>query len=74
MDSVLADLNFAVANIRQADLANTVDKDVALALKARICLYEGTYRKYHTELNMPDADKFLQAGKRCSRRNHGGIL
>lgn len=63
MDSVLADLNFAVDNIRQADLANTVDKDVALALKARICLYEGTYRKYHTELNMPDADKFLQQAK-----------
>jgi hypothetical protein len=63
MDSVLADLNFAVANIRDADLPNTVDKDVALALKARICLYEGTYRKYHTELGMPDADKFLQEAK-----------
>ena len=63
MDSVLADINFAVDNIRQADLPNTVNKDVALALKARICLYEGTYRKYHTELNLPDADKFLQQAK-----------
>ncbi len=63
MDSVLADLNFAAANLRQADLPNTVNKDVALALKARICLFEGTYRKYHTELNMPDADKYLQQAK-----------
>lgn len=63
MDSVLADLNFAVANLRETDLPNTVDKDVALALKARICLFEGTYRKYHTELNMPDADKYLQEAK-----------
>lgn len=59
MDSVLADLNFAVANLRQLDQTNTINKDVALALKARVCLYEGTYRKYHTELNLPDANKFL---------------
>ena len=36
MDSVLVDITFAVNNIRQTDLANTVNKDVALALKARI--------------------------------------
>jgi hypothetical protein len=63
MDSVLADINFAVDNLRQADRVNTVNKDVALALKARICLFEGTYRKYHTELNLPDADKYLQNAK-----------
>jgi len=63
MDSVLADINFAVDNLRQADLPNTVNKDVALALKSRICLYEGTYRKYHTELNLPDAAKFLKEAK-----------
>jgi len=51
MDSVLADLNFAVANLRQVDQTNTINRDVALALKARVCLYEGTYRKYHTEMN-----------------------
>jgi len=63
MDSVLADINFAVDNLRESDQPNTVTKNVALALKARICLFEGTYRKYHTELNMPDADKFLSAAK-----------
>ena len=61
MDSVLADLNFAVANLRQVDQPNTINKDVANALLSRVALYEGTYRKYHTELNMPDADKYLTA-------------
>ncbi len=63
MDSVLADINFAVNNLRVVDLANTVNRDVALALKARICLFEGTYRKYHTELNLPSADGYLQQAK-----------
>jgi len=63
MDSVLADLNFAIANLRANSGDNTVNKDVALALKARVCLYEGTYRKYHTELNAPDADTYLLAAK-----------
>jgi hypothetical protein len=63
MDSVLADINFAVANLRQVDQANTINKDVALALKSRICLFEGTYRKYHTELNLPNADTWLTQAK-----------
>ena len=35
-----------------------VSKDAALALKARICLFEGTYRRYH---NIENDTKFLQA-------------
>ncbi|OQP53415.1 hypothetical protein A4H97_23485 [Niastella yeongjuensis] len=49
MDSILADLNFAVANVAEAtntQFAGRVTKDVAQALKARICLWEGTYRRY----------------------------
>ncbi|MEO6932250.1 MAG: RagB/SusD family nutrient uptake outer membrane protein [Chitinophagaceae bacterium] len=67
MDSVLADLNFAIANLRQKDGDNTINKDVALALKSRMALYEGTYRKYHTELNLPDADKYLNEAKTASQ-------
>lgn len=67
MDSVLADLNFALANLRQVDQPNTINKDVALALKSRVALYEGTYRKYHTELNLPDADKYLQESMNASK-------
>lgn len=67
MDSVLADINFAVANLRQKDLDNTINKNVALALKSRIALFEGTYRKYHTELNLPDADKYLLEAKNAAQ-------
>jgi len=52
MDSVLSDLNKAVALLYPKSVAdtytgvNTVNQDVANALKSRICLYEGTYSKY----------------------------
>ena len=67
MDSVLADLNYAIANIRVKDLDNTVNKDVALAFKSRACLFEGTYRKYHTALSLPDADKYLLEAKNAAQ-------
>jgi hypothetical protein len=54
MDSVLADLNFACANIITTNdpTRSLVTRYVAYALKARICLFEGTFRKYHPELNL----------------------
>lgn len=63
MDSVLADLNFAVANLRPKDQDNTINKYVALALLSRVGLWEGAYRKYHTELSMPDAGKYYTAAR-----------
>lgn len=63
MDSVLADINFAVDNLRVKDQDNTINKYVALALKSRLCLWEGTFRKYWKDKNMPDADKWLQEAK-----------
>ena len=62
MDSVLADLDFATANITTANdpSRTTITKWVALAYKSRVCLFEGTFRKYHTELNlMSSANKWL---------------
>jgi hypothetical protein len=62
MDSVLADLNFACANIQTASdpSRTTITKWVAYAFKSRVCLFEGTYRKYHTELNLvSSANKWL---------------
>ena len=63
MDSVLADIDFASANIYSTkDNSSTqVTKWVALALKSRICLFEGTFRKYHPEAGLNStADKWLQ--------------
>jgi hypothetical protein len=62
VDSVMADLEFAAANI-SADMGNKtrVHKYCALALLSRFALFEGTYRKYHPELNLATtADRFLQ--------------
>ncbi len=58
MDSVLADLNYACENIRGTNdnTRSLVTKDVAYAFKSRVCLYEGTFRKYHNLMaNTADA-------------------
>ncbi len=54
MDSIIADIDYACANIKSTTDAtrSLVTKYVAYALKSRICLFEGTFRKYHTELNL----------------------
>lgn len=61
MDSVLMCINKAVDGLPEKGSEETgrLNKDMANFLKARICLFEGTYRKYHTELGL-DGTKFLQ--------------
>ncbi|MFA5326343.1 MAG: RagB/SusD family nutrient uptake outer membrane protein [Prolixibacteraceae bacterium] len=59
MDSVLADINYAISKLPAEKKVNEITKWTALALKARICLFEGTFRKYHTEFSLPNPDKFL---------------
>lgn len=62
MDSVLADLNFAIANITRTsdNTKSLITNAVALAFKSRVCLYEGTFRKHHTEYNLQSsADQWL---------------
>ncbi len=61
MDSVMADIDNAIASLDASRQVNTITKWTALALKSRIALYEGTFRKYHPEFNLPNADKFLDA-------------
>lgn len=59
MDSVLADLNFANAVI--SGTSKTVwNKGMVNAMKAEICLYEGTFCKYRTQADngkAPNADR-----------------
>jgi starch-binding outer membrane protein, SusD/RagB family len=62
MDSIVNDLDSAIVYLPSAKdaTASTITKWAALALKSRICLFEGTFRKYHTELNLTaSADDFL---------------
>ena len=47
---IMEDLDFAAENILEDKItpySNAVNKWTALALKSRICLFEGTFRKYH---------------------------
>ncbi|MFW5700341.1 MAG: RagB/SusD family nutrient uptake outer membrane protein [Cyclobacteriaceae bacterium] len=63
MDSVLYDLNFAAANIRDVkdNTSSVITRQVALAFKSRVCLFEGTFRKYHPRLGLSEsASKFLE--------------
>ena len=48
MGKVLEDLNFAALNIRDNGDQNKLSKSAALLIKSRICLMEGTWRKYHS--------------------------
>ncbi len=59
MAQVLKDINDACSYLPAEEWgANRLTKGAALALKARIGLYEGTYRKYH---NLGDEAEFLNA-------------
>ncbi|KQS33887.1 RagB/SusD family nutrient uptake outer membrane protein [Dyadobacter sp. Leaf189] len=69
MDSVMADLEYATLALGGTTTrqVNTITKWTVLALKSRIGLYEGTFRKYHTEFNLPDSEKFLDASIAASQ-------
>ncbi|MGI6572652.1 MAG: RagB/SusD family nutrient uptake outer membrane protein [Fermentimonas sp.] len=47
IEKMLEDLDFAIANLPATSSSDRLTKYAALALKAEICLYEGTFRKYH---------------------------
>lgn len=66
MDSVLTSLNWAISRLpeKKNAVAGRINKDVALALKARICLHEGTFRKYH---GMAGSESFLQEAVKASQ-------
>lgn len=67
MDFILEDLNFAVANINQDGSSRVAyNNAVAQAIKSRICLFEGTYAKYHQNDNAR-ANKFLNESKTASQ-------
>jgi hypothetical protein len=46
---IISDLDMAISKLKKkSDLpASRVNRDVATLLKARVCLYEGTWEKYH---------------------------
>ena len=57
MDNVLADIDFAISNLPAERNVFRVTRWTALALKSRIFLFEGTFRKYH---GLGDWEKCLE--------------
>ena len=60
MDNLVADITFAVENMgdKNADSRTAYNVHVANAIKSRVCLFEGTYAKYHLKDNAR-AEKYL---------------
>lgn len=56
MSKVIEDLDFAIEHLSPTKETYRVSKWTALALKSRVCLFEGTFRKYH---GLDDADYYL---------------
>ena len=54
MQHMLEDIDYAIANLPSAVSTYRVNRWTALALKARFCLYEGTFRKYHDPAVHPE--------------------
>ncbi len=73
MDKVLEDLDYAIANLGASSDKTLWSKNMALAMKSDICLYEGTFRKYCTTAEngiAPDAarsKKYLEESVKASQ-------
>ena len=61
MDNILADLQYAVDSMgtKNADSRTAYNVHVANAIKSHVCLFEGTYAKYHLKDNAR-AEKYLK--------------
>ncbi len=61
MDKIIEDFDFAIQWLPAQPAAGRISKDVARHLKARTCLHEATYYKYHTELGWENkAERLLK--------------
>ncbi len=66
---IMEDLEFAALNLKvDGGMRSKISKWVALAEISRFALYEGTFRKYHDELNLTDGDAFLTKSAAASKQ------
>lgn len=65
--NILRDLKYAEENIYvdgEGSDTNTINRNVVRALLSRFCLFEGTWRKYHS---LSDAELYLKECERISK-------
>lgn len=69
VNNILNCFDFAIENLADNDNScGRINQDMALFLKARFCLFEGTFRKYHTELNLQSTANNLLGMSRDAAR------
>lgn len=68
VDSIVADLDFASQHVLPAHNVSRITRWASLALLSRVCLFEGTYRKYHPSLGLQGtAERLLQRAAESAR-------
>lgn len=73
---IFEDLNFAAQNVKSFQPTGAVNKWVVLTYMARYALYEGTYRKYHSELELESsANVYLELARDMAEQimDNGGF-
>lgn len=76
VQKIFEDFRFAAEHVKTNQETGAVDKWVVLAYMARHALYEGTFRKYHDELNLQStADIYLKMAAEVALQimNEGGF-
>lgn len=76
VQKIFEDYDFAGQNVKANQPAGAVNKWVVLAYKARYALYEGTYRKYHPELELKStANTYLNIARDAAKEimDNGGF-
>lgn len=61
--NIIRDLDQAIAALPMKTMVSRVSKDAALALKARVCLFEGSWRKYQ---GGEGAEKYFNLAKEAA--------
>lgn len=73
VEKIFEDYAFACDNVKASRLPGEVDKWVVTTYAARHALYEGTFRKYHSELNLQNsAGTYLQLARDYAARVMSG--
>lgn len=66
IDSIIGDIDQAIALLEtgKQEGGTRLSKEIALLFKSRVCLYEGTWEKYHTndpfKVSSPQSPKYFQ--------------
>lgn len=76
VQKIFEDYDFASQNVKAIQPIGAVNKWVVLAYKARHALYEGTFRKYHAELELQSsANTYLEMARDAAKEimDNGGF-